>query len=257
MSQTLALIKVTVALYAACAKRATKGIILNWKILLAAAAAYLSIWLMGSLFLRFGLAGAFVMGVAELALLTLYYYWLTETYASRRLTWRQLFWFDTSLFISIVGVSFILWVIEWLAETLLHGLGVNWILACLRLALVVFLNALPEMLYVQRQENLPALRETALFIRENWVEWFIPLLFFLLPWFVLAPKEIPLLLAGTHPLLPATPIVQTPALCLPRQSGVLALLFGIVLLNWFMVFRAFLFEELRTGTRRKRLRQLA
>src|SRR5262249_14020098 len=92
------------------------------------------------------------------------------------------------------------------------------------LAAFVFLNAVPELIYLGRHSAADILVESYRFIGENWIEWFPPNV--VLAWVVVAVWSIP--------------------------AGLLGLpLFGIVL-YFAMIVRGLLFLELASSSRRAR-----
>jgi hypothetical protein len=95
------------------------------------------------------------------------------------------------------------------------------------LAAFVFLNAVPELVYVGRHAPMEVLGESYRFVVENWIEWF--------------PANLVLLacVAGVF-LLPTDP-----------YGLVLTVLLGLVL-YFVMVVRGLLFQELATSSRRGR-----
>lgn len=87
----------------------------------------------------------------------------------------------------VIGVMFVLWVIFALTGPLLMQVEQGWLyLACLNLLLLVFLNAVPELIYIGHATSLGLLSESYSFIGTNWIEWFPPTLLALgLIWMVL------------------------------------------------------------------------
>jgi hypothetical protein len=123
-------------------------------------------------------------------------------------------------------------------------------LLCVRLGLVLIFNAVPEVIHQRRYDGLTALIYAANFTRANWIEWFLPLLVLVLPVLIILPSYFLGVLASTEPLLPALVIVHSweP---LGYYAGSVMSLTGLVLGNWFMLFRAQLFNELDGGSRRR------
>jgi hypothetical protein len=67
------------------------------------------------------------------------------------------------------------------------------LLACINIAVFVFFNAVPELIYLGRFTVFQLLGESYAFITENWVEWFPVTLFFLAAYvgLQLLPAAIP------------------------------------------------------------------
>ncbi len=128
----------------------------------------------------------------------------------------------------VIGVAFISWIFFMLLTPIIaqspQGLL---ILTCIHIAMFVFFNAVPELIYIGRFTVFQLLGESYSFITENWIEWFPITLAFVALWVVLQ------VLAGG---LPA-----------PVQSC----LFG-ALLYLALIVRGLLFLELQGSSRRGR-----
>jgi uncharacterized membrane-anchored protein YitT (DUF2179 family) len=123
-----------------------------------------------------------------------------------------------------------------LAATVLSGVTNGALIYfMIQIALYVFLNPIPELIYQSRASGLELLSASYNFIIENWIEWFIP--------------NIVLTVLGYFLLnLLGSLVFGMPALV---QSFLR--LFGLGLcLTYVMVFRGFLFAELQGTTRRSR-----
>jgi hypothetical protein len=136
----------------------------------------------------------------------------------------------------LLGIAFILWIPLRIAATVLSGVTNGALIYfMIQIALYVFLNPIPELIYQSRTSGLELLSASYNFIIENWIEWFIPnIVLTVLGYFLL--NLLGSLLFG----MPA--LVQS-----------FLRLFGLGLcLTYVMVFRGFLFAELQVTTRRSR-----
>ena len=115
-------------------------------------------------------------------------------------------------------------------------------------------------MYIHRYESIHALGHAAQFTRENWIEWFLPLLLLLSPLFLFAPSLLAIIfLNSSSEFLPSIILVQAA----PSLAAILGLsgewiglvfsIIGVVLAHWFMFFRGFLFKDLESGSRRRRM----
>jgi len=237
--------------YSNAARLATKGLIRNWVLVLASIAAFILYQSTAQLFGRFGFAGGMVVGLANLLLLTLYYSWLSEVSDGGRLEVKELIKLDYSLFSGTINAAFIIYLATLLASYVFHGSNSALILI-LNLLIVLVFNALPESLYIQRYDGMGALSFAANFTRENWIEWYLPFVLLLTP-FLYQLGSMPALIAlsGSTPFLPASIIVlgATEVLVMFGINQWLGLLLGVILSNWFMLFRAELFRSLERGVR--------
>lgn len=236
----------------------------NWRIVIGSIAAYFSfILLFGIVFSPLGIVGQFLGGLLKLGLMTLYYGWLAAAIQKERLAFKSMLEFDWSIFFTLVGTGFVLWIIEYLLAPFAKAEEGRAFYACAQLAIFLLLNALPEVILIQRLQGLNAIVTTSSFCQRNWIEWFIPLLILFAPLLISSPYEVLLIMSGSSffttppdPLLPPLVLVSylgnylrsiAPAL------GIIGTVLAVVIANWFMLFRAALFSELSSGTRRKRM----
>jgi len=129
----------------------------------------------------------------------------------------------------VVGVTFVLWIAFQLLTPALATIPQGrMLLLGLMLIVLVFFNAVPELIYLGRCSSLELLGESYAFIGENWIEWF-PLTV-VLGALVLALDALPL-----------APLLEWPKLA------------AVALLVYYtMVVRGLLFLELHGSTRRSR-----
>lgn len=231
--------------YRQCVVSASVGLWRNWILIPAACVAYYLFVLAAMLFAPMGIAGGFILGAIGIALLSLYYSWIHETVQGTRLRWKSLTEFDTGLFFQIISVAFIFWIVLDLLLAPTIAASKNYFLgACVNLGVGILFNAIPEMLQQQRSEGMQSLAETFTFVRDNWIEWFIPLVIVLLPMLLLwSPMDALFLLTESQPLLPVFVFFQA-WVPLKGYIGWLYLPLALVLAHWFMLFRAHLFDQL-------------
>lgn len=254
---TSTIIKATLWVYSEAAKKATSGLIKNWLLIAGSVLAYFIHTMAASIFAPFGFGGGLIVGLISIVLVSIYYSWISDSVQREKLTIKGLFQINYGLFFLVINVGFILWIAEFIVVSLTRDLNVEWIPMCLQLGMVIVFNAIPETIIVHRYEGTMALRHAAVFTRENWIEWFLPLVVLIGPWLAVQPEFALVALAGTDPLLPVSfllygAVYLGAVLNLPKF---LLVLFALVLANWFMIFRANLFNELESGSRRRRAYQ--
>lgn len=129
----------------------------------------------------------------------------------------------------VAGVFFLLWIFRLVAVPALATLPQGpAILLLLNLAILVFFNAVPELIYLGHYGSLDLLGESYRFIGENWIEWF--------------PAN---LVMGA--VLLAVADLSIGGIGAWVQLGVLALM-----VYFIMVVRGLLFLELHGSSRRSR-----
>jgi hypothetical protein len=130
----------------------------------------------------------------------------------------------------VMGVAFVLWIVFRLVTPALMSLPQGpMLLLALNVLILVFGNAVPELIYLGHHSTLALLSESYRFVGENWIEWFPP----------------NLLLIGILAVLNA------PALS--GSSALLQLAITALFLYFVMVFRGLLFLELYGSSRRGRM----
>lgn len=247
-------IRATALMYAACAAAATRVFIRNWIIVPGSIAAFLIFSVCMQLFLPLGMAGGFVVGLVEVALLTLYYRWIADSTEGDRLRFSDLIQFDYSLFVSIISVGFVVFIAKYIISSLILGMSLGWINALISLVIIIVLNPVAETIMHHRFEGMTAISHAYRFVLDNWVEWFLPFVLIMIPWMLIDRSDPLLMLARTDPLLPGSPVIFAAVALgywVPLPGLVLAAI-GVVVVNWFMIFRLNLFRDLDSSSRRQR-----
>ncbi len=248
------IIQATGRIYLECARDAAIMLVKNWFILIASIAAWIIFQISISLFARLGYAGGFIVGIVNVLLLTFYYRWISECVRKNPLKLADYLEFDKNLFSSVINAAFFLYIFMLLTS----GITSPWPIACINLALFILLNALPEVIYMRGAQGLNVFSDSYSFIRDNWIEWFLPFLIFFSPVVIAAPVAFLFALTSADPLLPVNKFIM---LAMHAMSLLLVknfiLAISLILATWFMIFRGFLFRELEFGSRRHRAFKMA
>lgn len=134
----------------------------------------------------------------------------------------------TAFLSEVIGVTFVAWIFFMLVTPMLHQLpNGGLILLCINIAVFVFFNAVPELIYLGRFSAVQLLGESYSFIADNWIEWFPVTVVFAVAY------------VGLDLLPPSIPTVVQSAL------------FG-ALLYVALIVRGLLFLELHGSSRRGR-----
>ena len=254
MNEASLVVKVTLGIYKDCIIAATQALIRNWIIIPASIAVFFLFIFVAQLVAPLGIAGGFILGLLSCALISLYYSWIHEALERGSLKWRGLTEFDMGLFMTVISVSFILFLISYITGPMWRDPGARAVLLVVYLLIVLLFNALPEVTYIHRYESINAFTEAARFTKENWIEWYIPFVVLLAPWIILSSDPVGILqsFALMSPLLPTILLLSGWSYIFPGL-GILGPLLGLVVATWFMIFRGKLFQELEKGTRRRRI----
>lgn len=178
-----------------------------------------------------GLLGGFVIGAVWAACVSSFLYMVEMIVRTSRVSvddFRRSF---GAYLGDVLGVMFVLWVGGMAVEFATDALpDKELIRIAAQLLIVVFFNAVPELIYLGRHSSVELLAESYRFIAENWIEWFPPNLLLLAAWFELSR------LPGDGWMLWLA------------KTAVLALFSYLM-----MVIRGLLFLELHGTTRRGRI----
>jgi len=139
--------------------------------------------------------------------------------------------------------------IGWLASVLysmilspiLGSLG-SFITMLIPILIFLLLNALPESLYQKFYDPWETVTYAFEFIKENWLEWFIPNTIFIVLLYILSGRLFLDLFSINFSL----------GLDL-SLAGLITFIIGQVIFSFMMLYRGVLFEELSKSTRRKRI----
>jgi len=220
---------VTLALYARTLRRAAELTLRNWPVL-GSLFIYGVAMSAGSVFAAaLGILGGFLMSLVWAACVGSFLYLVENIVRNGRVTIDD-FRRSAGVYLwDVVGVTFVVWIAF---RVLAPALGTMpqgpMLLLGLYLIVLVFFNAVPELIYLGRCSSLELLGESYAFIGENWIEWF-PV--------TVALGAVVLALEA----LPVSPLLQWPKLA------------AIALLVYYtMVVRGLLFLELHGSTRRSR-----
>jgi hypothetical protein len=162
-------------------------------------------------------------------------------------------------FLDVVSVGFILWI----PFMLLAGMAPPLVLACVSLLAAVFLNPLPEVIYqVRTASPLESLAESARFVQQQWIEWFVPIVLVAAPlgsFLFFSSADVGGLMRGglsfgRFLLLPTLLMLRAAeVLGLPPSMGALGVAVGAPLLTFgLLLFRGHLFAALAGTSRRQR-----
>jgi hypothetical protein len=207
-----------------------------------------------------GLIGGFVLGILDALCISSYLYLLSQAVAGSRITLGDARRHFASLFFQVIGVLFVLWIVGDLVGFAASAATEHaaFITAAYGLAVAVFFNPVPEIIYQSRTpgRTTDVLLASFRFVQASWTEWFLPNVLFAVALIAIA--------FGTDALNTATLVAMLPSFFSLRGVYQLApsLLAGeqrpwlwpvlLAVVHYVMVFRGVLFRELATGAWRVR-----
>jgi hypothetical protein len=155
------------------------------------------------------------------------------------------------LFFPLMGLLFSLFILNMVANAALGRPDQRWIRSSLNLFVLIAFNPLPEVLYLrQSQLTLETFGESLEFVKQNIVEWFLPMIVVLMPFLVSNPVELLITLGYANPL----GVGFSAALFAISRPFLFSLMFLPVVFI-FLTFRGVLYLKLAGSTRRKRIYQ--
>jgi hypothetical protein len=212
----------TLAMYGRVFRRAAELLRRNWQVALLASAYVLALGMLGGVLTPFGLVGGIIWTTARAAACGSWLVFVEQVVRNGRANLRDLPSSFGTYFGDMLNIFFLLFLGQFAL------LQFPFLFILFLLAALVFLNAVPEIVYLGRSSTMELLAESYRFIGANWIEWFPPNLVLIV------------VLAAVHALLPPSPFGVV------RAVGI-----GFVLAYLF-IMRGLLFLELTTSSRRAR-----
>lgn len=251
MTPAISLVTGLLGVYLRAASKASRALLRGWHLIPLSVAAFLLFLFVSLIVSPLGIVGQFIIGIMIIVSISYYYQWLHGVVRLERCTRQGILEFDRGYFSAALNASFLLFPANLIATEMARNPDTAPISAMISLAMVVLLNPLPEMIHVRRFDGFETLVGSVRFVQQHWIEWFIPFLVLLTPFLMLGSVNTLIAVSAASPLLPVTPVIFAGQLLLPGES-IIGSVLGVILGNWFMIFRAFLFEELDSGSARKR-----
>jgi hypothetical protein len=166
---------VTLEIYRRSAARAARLALRNWAVLGSVFAYGAILEFVGGFALYLGIAGGFVFSLVLSACMSSFLYLVEMMVRTSRVTWED---FRRSFGVylwDVVGVVFILWLISVVTSLALEQTPQGFVIQlCLQILLLVFFNAVPELIYLGHHGSVALLSESYRFVADNWIEWFPP-----------------------------------------------------------------------------------
>ncbi|NLW22659.1 MAG: hypothetical protein GXY88_05330 [Tissierellia bacterium] len=185
-----------------------------------------------------------IMAIASSSLISNYLYLLFNVINYDRITienfkegFKYFLW-------KVYGIFFIAWIGRYILSTLLqmvgsNGSGLNLIIS---IAVLIFLNPLPETVYLKYYSPFESIKYSIDFMKENWVNWLLPNIVFHLILYLIT-NNLLLNVFTTHIGFNFDFSIK----------GIAFYILGQAVFSFIMIYRGYLFKLLSTSTRRKRM----
>ena len=251
------LVRATLQIYADALREASRVFVRNPWLSLAAPVYSLGLQFLSPLVGGMGFAGGFILGLAIAALVSSFLSLLEAMIVGGRFSTDELGATFGRFLSRVISVLFVLWIIELLLGMIVEtNPELLWLQLAVNLGLFVLCNPVPELIYLGNRDGMALLDEAVSFVRDNAIEWLLPLVVALLPLLLASPASTLVALSSFGPgsaLLVAQSVVGRLLPALGPLGGLIGLLLAGALMAWFMLFRGFLFQALRRGGRRQRI----
>lgn len=195
------------------------------------------------------MVGGFIFGLVSALCTSSYLYFLAGVVNGQRMVPSELLESWRPYLSPVITVLFFLFLVRLTLQLALPPVESSQVVAfVVTLILLIILNPIPEIIYLGRSDGLAMLQESIDFLRENWLEWFLPLV--LLTIFSLG---IPLPVSPLQVGQLRFPFMNTLGFLSGSIENILWSILGVFLLFALMVFRGLLFRALFGSSRRQRI----
>lgn len=257
MSESNLLVRATLALYRDAVRDASRALARNpWIVALPPLYSILLSVVQG-VAMSLGMLGGFLFFLVSAACVSSFLSVLAEAVAHERIRMAELGQTFGRYLSSIAGVLFLFWIIGLLLALITEqNPSLGWLAIAINLVLFFLCNPLPELVYQSMRDGMGLVDEAVQFMRENAVEWLLPVLVMFLPLFALGVRETFLAMASVGATTALQLIELTLRVWLPPLAGagqIVLLILASVILCWIMLFRGFLFRSLAQSGRRQRI----
>ena len=251
----------TLKIYGRSFLAASRATLLNWWVVFVFFLYALAVGLIGGLLVA--LLGGFVGSLVLWLIITLVVSSVLACVAvavdKSKVRLDELYSRAIGIFSSAINVLFVIWLVSLASEFMLRGSGNYALLSSIvSLLIAILLNPLPEVIYFRGGTAMEIFYESFEFVRENLIEWFLPYLLLLLPVFFYSPggfQQLLLVFAVNNPLSLIRFFVFGSSDIVSLASSAPVILLLLYCMYFALIFRGFLYQELATSTRRKRIYQ--
>lgn len=240
--------KQLISVYLSSLKLASGMFIKNWMIIPAIAVAFFSFLFVSKLVAPLGILGGFINGLLLLSILTYYYSWIKASVDKQSLTPSNMLEFDSALFFQLMSIGFIFWITEaLLLEPMVASSKNIGLYAGIKLLVFFLFNCVVEVAYIRGMESVTALQYSLKFVKETWIEWFLPMALIISPALISFPVGVLYSFARTDVMAPGMVVLETWRTFTLLDYNMIFEIVALVLVHLYTLFRGFLFQSLDSG----------
>lgn len=195
-----------------------------------------------------GFFSGIISFIATSAMISNFLYLLNQIIRYGRITFQDFKQGFTVYLWKVYGVLFIGWIASFLFERIIGAFiysinssyagAISFIISLL---VLILLNALPESIYQKHYSAWETVMYAFNFVKENWIEWFVPNIIMLGAFYLVTGNVIRDVLAISSGYFFSYSI-----------RGIVLYIVGQIMFSFIMIYRGILFDTLSTSTRRKR-----
>jgi len=245
-----ALISSTVQMYRQAATETWQKISRNWWVGFLPVLYGIILFFTASFVFQLGVIGGFIFGLISAMCTSSYLFFLAGVVNGQRMIPSELVNSWRPYLGPVITILFFLFLVRLTLSFALPPVEASQDIAFIvTLIFLVILNPIPEVIYLGRSDGFAMLQESVDFLRENWLEWFLPLvLLTILSLGFPSPLVSPLQVGQLgFPFMSAASLLSGPI------ENLFWNVLGMLLLFALMVFRGLLFRALFGSSRRQRI----
>ncbi|MFA5525049.1 MAG: hypothetical protein WDA24_11885 [Tissierellales bacterium] len=195
-----------------------------------------------------GFFSGIISFIATSAMISNFLYLLNQIIRYERITFQDFKEGFTIYIRKVYGVMFIGWIASFLFDRIIgpfiYSINISYVGSLsfiISILTLILLNALPESIYQKHYSAWETVMYAFNFVKENWIEWFVPNIIMLGLFYLLTGNVIRDVLAISAGYFYSFSV-----------SGIVLYIVGQIMFSFIMIYRGILFDILSTSTRRKR-----
>ncbi|MEO2166881.1 MAG: hypothetical protein ABGY42_01945 [bacterium] len=213
--------------------------------------------LSAALTMRLGMIGGLLQYLAMAACLSSFLAVIGEAVAHQRVRFDGMAQTFGRYFNSIISVFFIFWIVDLILSMVAQSTpNILWFVIFVKTAIFVVFNPVPELIYQGHRSGMGLLEDSIQFVKANTIEWLLPVLMMMAPFFAINIRTGFLAMARVSPTNALAFVIDAIGQFLPltgAPASIVATLLASIGITWIMLCRGFLFRSLARGGRRQRI----
>jgi len=250
------LVKSTLSLYKRCFMQAFRVSLRSWKLFFIQIAGLVILGLV-SLILPKGFVSSLILGLILAYFLSCYLCLVRYGLDGEKFDFESLMYDANALFSFVISALFTFFLLNFIFEIIsgmkIAAINTNFLKSAFGILVAVFLNPLPEVIYIRGGSVAETFQVSFEFVKENFIEWFLPVIVFILlvSSFYRPSPEVLFQIMSINPLHQVELILYELSSMALSPYMVSALFLILLVLYFVMIFRGSLYKELQFGRRQR------